>query len=108
MYRCICMTLFAAMVVTAAQAGAAPLTVELPQETAAFKPGPGSEIANVQCLICHSVEYISTQPPTSARGYWKATVEKMKHKFGASIPDEQIVPLVDYLVSNYGSEQAKK
>lgn len=81
------------------------LTIELPPETAGFKPGPGVEIANGLCLTCHSADYISTQPPSlkASRSYWKATIEKMKNKMGASIPDDQMEPLIEYLVSAYGA-----
>ena len=84
---------------------AAPVGVELPQETARYAPGAGSEIANGQCLICHSADYSSTQPPDAPRAYWQGTVEKMQKKFGAPLPDEQVAPLVDYLVKTYGNER---
>lgn len=86
-------------------AQADPVSLTLPKETTDFKPGPGSEIARSQCLICHSADYVSTQPPGSSRAYWQATVEKMRKTFGAPLPDAQIAPLVDYLVKNYGTEQ---
>jgi len=80
------------------------LVIQLPPETLVYKPGPGSEIANAQCLICHSADYVSTQYPESPRDYWKATVLKMKKAYGAPIPDAQVEPLVDYLSKNYGKE----
>lgn len=84
-------------------AGSAPLKIELPPETAAFKPAPGSEIANGQCLACHSVEYVATQPPLP-RAFWAGSVKKMQDKYGAQIPPEQIETLLDYLTQNYGSD----
>jgi cytochrome c551/c552 len=77
--------------------------IELPPETAAFKPGPGSEIANGQCLICHSVEYVTTQP-AFPRAFWAATVKKMQEKYGAPLPEAQVEPLVAYLTKHYGVE----
>jgi sulfite dehydrogenase len=79
----------------------APLKIELPPETHSFKPGPGSELANGQCLACHSVEYVLTQPP-EPRAFWEGSVKKMRDKFGAQIPDDQVEPLVNYLTLNYG------
>ena len=73
----------------------------LPPETGLFRAGTGAEIANAQCLACHSVEYVTTQPPF-ARAFWKASIEKMRLKFGAAIPDDQAAVLLDYLVANYG------
>ena len=74
---------------------------QLPAEKPAFKPGKGSELAQANCLICHSHEYVATQPPFT-RDQWKASVTKMQQKFGAPIPAESVDPLVDYLVQAYG------
>jgi sulfite dehydrogenase len=82
---------------------AASVKIELPTETGSFKPGPGAEIANGQCLVCHSVEYVTTQPPLP-RAFWASSVKKMQEKYGAAIPGEQIEPLLDYLTRHYGVE----
>lgn len=86
---------------------AAPLRIELPPEAPAFKPAAGAELAMGQCLICHSSEYITTQPLLSPAA-WKATVEKMQHKFGAPLPADQVDALVDYLVRGYGAPAVEK
>ena len=78
--------------------------ITLPPETNHFKPGPGSEIAATQCVICHSADYISTQPPMP-RAFWKAGVQKMQKVYGAPLPDAQVEPLVEYLVKHYGDEK---
>lgn len=80
---------------------AKPVTIQLPAETISFKPDAGAEFANGQCLVCHSVEYVATQPKKD-RVFWAAAVKKMSDKFGAQTPPEQIEPLLDYLVKNYG------
>src|ERR1041385_2273653 len=80
---------------------AAPMKIEFPPETDAFKHAPGSEIANGQCLTCRSVEYVSTQP-LMPRPFWAGSVKKMQEKYGAQIPPEQVERLVDYLTRNYG------
>ena len=67
----------------------------------AFTQATGAELANGQCLICHSVEYVTSQPPMP-RAFWKASVTKMQQKYAAPITDAQIDPLVDYLTKNYG------
>lgn len=85
-------------------AQAAPIT--LPPDTLGFKTGAGAELATGQCLVCHSAHYVTTQP-VLPRAFWKASVEKMQKKYGAPIPDDQIAPLVEYLVQTYGNEQAK-
>jgi sulfite dehydrogenase len=80
---------------------AGPLKIQLPPETASFKTAAGSDVANGQCLTCHSVEYVLTQPPFPA-SFWAAEVKKMQDKYGASIPQNQIEVLVKYLSDNYG------
>jgi sulfite dehydrogenase len=75
--------------------------ITLPLETGVFKADPGATLANAQCLTCHSIEYVSTQPPMP-RPFWAASVKKMREKYGAAIPDEQVEPLVSYLARNYG------
>jgi len=74
---------------------------KLPPETATLKPGPGVELVTGQCLLCHSADYIGTQPRLSRAG-WEASVKKMKEKYGAPIPADKTSALVDYLVANYG------
>ena len=78
------------------------LRIELPPETGTFKPGAGSELAQQQCVACHSVDYVSIQPPGRPLAFWKAEVEKMKKVYGAQIPDEQIEPIAQYLARAYG------
>jgi sulfite dehydrogenase len=81
---------------------AEPVKIKLPPETAKLKPGPGQELANAQCLICHSADYISTQPPL-LRLTWKNIVVKMRDKYGAKLTDEQVETLADYLIKSYGA-----
>src|SRR5882724_11268927 len=77
------------------------LEIKLPPETGAFRQDSGAEIANAQCLICHSVEYVTMQPPMP-RPFWKSSIQKMQQKYGAPIPDVQVEELADYLARNYG------
>jgi mono/diheme cytochrome c family protein len=72
--------------------------LNLPPDPISFQPGPGSDIANSYCLICHSAEYVYMQPP-HPREQWMEIVKKMKTFFGCPIPDGQVSPLVDYLIS---------
>ena len=45
-----------------------------------FKKAPGVELMQANCLMCHSSEYIASQPPMP-RKFWEASVKKMKEKF---------------------------
>lgn len=83
-------------------ASAAPLKIELPPEDPEFKTAPGAELAMAQCIMCHSTEYVTTQPPLSPAA-WKAIVEKMQKKYGAPLTAEQVDPLVHYLAKSYGA-----
>jgi hypothetical protein len=85
----------------AAQLSAAPVTITLPPETGTYKSAPGVELAQANCLMCHSTEYVSTQPPMP-RKFWEATVKKMIEKYGAPTPEAQVSALVDYLTASYG------
>lgn len=78
------------------------VSIQLPVETAAYRPGPGVELAQGHCVTCHSADYISSQPPMP-RKFWEASVKKMKEKFGAPIPDNIAVLLADYLTATYGA-----
>jgi mono/diheme cytochrome c family protein len=78
------------------------LRIELPPETATLKPGPGADLASSQCLICHSADYVSTQPRDKPLAFWKAEVQKMKKVYGAPIADEQIDAVAEYLTRTYG------
>ena len=68
----------------------------LPPETTNLKPGDNVELVKARCLLCHSADYISTQPPLSDTA-WKAIVQKMQTKFGAPIAPTEIDTLVSYL-----------
>jgi cytochrome c551/c552 len=83
-------------------ASAGPVTIQLPGEVAVFRQDIGSEIANAQCLVCHSVEYVTSQPPLP-QAFWKSSIQKMQQKYGATIQDAQVEPLTEYLTRNYGA-----
>ena len=82
-------------------AAAADTGLKLPPETARLKPGPGLELMNANCLLCHSADYVSTQPRLNA-AQWRASVLKMQAKYGAPIATNNVDALVDYLAKNYG------
>lgn len=86
-------------------AGAAPLKIDLPKESApSYRPGPNLQLVNARCLVCHSSDYAAMQPPNLPRKTWEAEVTKMKKTYGAPIPDEEIGTLADYFAKTYGAE----
>jgi mono/diheme cytochrome c family protein len=84
-------------------ATAAPVAYTLPEETAAFKPGPNVDVVQNNCTACHSSDYVQTQPhgPKFAKDFWQAEVTKMIKVYGAPIDDADVGKIVDYLTANY-------
>ena len=84
-------------------ASAAPISYKLPDETAAFKPGPNLEVVQSNCTACHSADYVSTQPrgPKFKKDFWQAEVTKMIKVYGAPIDDADVGKIVDYLAATY-------
>jgi len=76
-------------------------TITLPPANIALKDGPNVGLAQAKCLICHSADYVYTQPPLT-RAQWTAEVTKMQKTYGAPIADSDIPLLVDYLMSQNG------
>ena len=74
---------------------------KLPDEKPAFKSAPGEELAQANCIMCHSHEYITTQPAFT-RDQWKASVTKMQQKYGAPLAPENVDAVLDYLAKAYG------
>ena len=84
-------------------ASAKPVTYDLPDETAAFKPGPNLETVQGNCGACHSADYIATQPqgPAFKKAFWEAEVTKMIKVYGAPIDEADVPKIVDYLSQVY-------
>jgi mono/diheme cytochrome c family protein len=74
---------------------------KLPADEPKLKLAPGSELVSANCQICHSADYISTQPPMN-RASWAAAVQKMREKYGAPLPPDRVEAVVEYLAANYG------
>ena len=81
---------------------AASINYQVPQETAAFRPGPNLDVVRSNCAACHSADYIATQPPMkNKKDFWQAEVTKMIKVYGAPIEDANVGKIVDYLASTY-------
>jgi mono/diheme cytochrome c family protein len=96
---CVAGLLIAARGATAADT----VTIQLPEETAELKPGPGLDVARANCMTCHSVDYIYMQPPLT-REQWQGEVMKMKKVMGAPIADGDVDTIVQYLMSQNGKK----
>jgi sulfite dehydrogenase (cytochrome) subunit B len=95
--------LAAVAVLNPGAANAAPVTYTLPDETAAFKPGPNLDVVQNNCTACHSADYINTQPRglKFKKDFWQAEVTKMIKVYGAPIDDADVGKIVDYLAATY-------
>ncbi|MFI4999799.1 MAG: cytochrome c [Reyranellales bacterium] len=82
---------------------AKPMTYTLPDETAAFKPGPNLETVQGNCGSCHSSDYVLTQPqgPKFKKDFWQAEVTKMINVYGAPIDAADVPKIVEYLTATY-------
>ena len=77
------------------------VSVTLPDSKNVFPPGAGADIANSQCMICHSAGMVTRQPPLRFEG-WKAEINKMRNAYGAPLPAEQVEELAKYLTAIKG------
>ena len=93
--------LLCAALTAAGAARAKPLSYALPDETAAFRPGPGAESAQNHCAACHSADYIAYQPSQRGRAFWEAEVQKMIKLYGAPIDETDAKAIADYFAQTY-------
>jgi cytochrome c5 len=74
------------------------VNVILPTSDRMFPDGPGSDVVNSYCLVCHSAGMVLSQPAMT-RSAWEAEVQKMRNAYKAPIPEGQIQTIVSYLAS---------
>jgi mono/diheme cytochrome c family protein len=72
------------------------VSVQLPSSPTLFPAGKGADIANSQCVICHSPDMVLYQPART-QDQWKETINKMRSVYGAPLPAEQVDVLATYL-----------
>ncbi len=70
-----------------------------------LKDAPGKDKA-MQCMACHSVDYIPMNSRFLDKAGWTAEVNKMINAFGAPIPKQDVEPIASYLAQNYGKPPA--
>ncbi len=66
-----------------------------------FPEAEGKDIFTGNCMTCHTLRYISSQP-NFPRKTWEAEVNKMISKYHAPIDSMTGVKIVDYLVKVKG------
>lgn len=83
----------------AAEAGDT-VTITLPPDHGTLRPGPGMEVTERACRMCHSLDYIVMQP-RGGEAQWRGVVTKMIKVFGAPIPEDEARAIVQYLSAEY-------
>jgi hypothetical protein len=78
------------------------VSVDLPASQSIFPQGDGADIANAQCLICHSAGMVLRQPALT-QDQWAGEINKMRNAFGAPLPADQVEPLARYLYGINGN-----
>jgi hypothetical protein len=78
------------------------VNVEIPFGDRMFE-GPGSDVANNNCLACHSAGMVLDQPALS-QAQWRAEVEKMLTAYKAPVDPKEVDAIVAYLVSIRGAK----
>ena len=64
----------------------------------------GVELVEANCLTCHSLRYIETQPELSKKA-WDKIVKKMIKNYGAPISDTTVInQIIDYLATVKGKK----
>ena len=71
-----------------------------------LKDAPGRD-KTMQCLACHSLDYIQMNSRFLDKAGWTASVNKMINVFGAPIAKEDVEAIASYLAQNYGKPPQK-
>lgn len=95
------------LALAAGAALAAPRSYDLPEPTAELRApmagthAQGYAAAQTNCLACHSVDYVSMQPPGKGRAFWDAEVTKMIKVYHAPIGEVEAKAIAAYLAETY-------
>jgi mono/diheme cytochrome c family protein len=71
-----------------------------------LKEGAGRDKA-MQCLACHSLDYIQMNSRFLDKAGWTASVNKMINAFAAPIPKQDVDAIATYLSEQYGKPAQK-
>ena len=67
-----------------------------------LRDGPGRQLVEANCVMCHSLDYIPMNSPFLDRKGWEASVNKMIKVMGAPIAEPDAQKIADYLAGQYG------
>jgi len=69
------------------------------QET--LVPGPGAELTQAKCAICHEIGYVTRAPQSRAR--WEEVMRVMVQR-GTPVTPDEVKIITDYLATYYNPE----
>jgi hypothetical protein len=69
-------------------------------QSSPLPPGKHAELVIGRCIICHSLEVVTQQ--RQDRAGWEAIVDRMI-VYGAPIAPDEKGPILEYLVTHFGS-----
>lgn len=73
---------------------------QLPEETMpSLGDSPDAQLTAGICAACHSLDYITHQPPAMGQAFWTAEVTKMRSVYGAPIEDADAARIAAFLAS---------
>jgi hypothetical protein len=78
-------------------------SISLPELDSDLPERDGRKLVVIACASCHTTGYIMHQPPLS-RQTWVAEVNKMRTTYSAPIAEENVNPIVEYLVAVRGAQ----
>jgi cytochrome c5 len=77
------------------------VSITLPPDSVTLPAGPGMAVTETQCKMCHSLDYITTQP-RGGTAQWQGVVTKMKNVYAAPLSEDEAKAIVEYLAAHYG------
>lgn len=77
------------------------ITLPPDHQYARLESGPGHDVTQTQCQLCHSTDYIVMQPRGDAK-QWEGVVAKMIKVFGAPLSEADAKTITEYLTRSYG------
>ena len=74
------------------------VSTKFPDPGRLFPGGSSADAINNNCLACHSIGMVLTQPKMS-RAAWQAEVNKMRTTYKAPVAEADVPAIVDYLAN---------
>jgi cytochrome c5 len=67
-----------------------------------LKDGPGKDLVDTRCVVCHSLDYIPMNSPFLDPAGWEKEIDKMVNVMGAPVTADEKLAILRYLNANYG------